>query len=291
MLQQSDRHPLQQLSLKNRVLFLEEQLASLPLKRADTSSAKHLDLLFTGIPTLGHGIDLAFLGEALKNFQNVYRKEFTHNYDIESLKRLPSGAAKLEVEGTVRGSFGVRLKPLELQLSLFESDSFGQTLKRIANLFTALKSGEEAFHHALDEVSFDTVAAARDFVKHLKQNNAGLKLANDVFRLRLNSEEIAHASTLTDTSKELVKSIVVECTFKGLLVDSRNFELFDRNNQKIKGQVDTELTEAQLQSYNELTNQRCEATLKKTTLVFPGGKEKTHYTLLRLLPENTLSQG
>ena len=186
MLKETDRHPLQRLSLENRIIFLEQQLEKV---EPHANRSKHFELLFTGLPTVGSGIDLGFLGESLKHFQSMYRHEFAHNYDLDGLKYLSANAGKLEVQSTARGSFGVRLVPLQNQLTLFELDDHFKT-KRINNLFSAVKSGENAFLEALDQVSFNTIQSVKNFTTHLKRKQAGLKLISDHFDVRLNTKEI-----------------------------------------------------------------------------------------------------
>ena len=87
---------------------------------------------------------------------------------------------------------------------------------------------------------------------------------------------------MTDNKHEFETPIELKCVFKGLLVASRRFELFDFDNQTIQGEIGGQLAEEDLQQFNTLTNQRCLASLIKKTVSFVGGKEKRQYELIDL---------
>jgi len=76
------------------------------------------------------------------------------------------------------------------------------------------------------------------------------------------------------------ETVLVSGILKGVLLESWEFDFSSDDAEVIAGKIADSLTEDQVIAfYREFFNQRCVATLVKTTVVFRNGRVRTTYRL------------
>lgn len=272
-------HPLMSVSFAEREQELQEKIAALPLGNKEARTV----LFFSGEPVQGSiGIDASFAGRVLEPFQSMVMADYADRWHgvVGSRGRRPGEAqSRLLLTGLPRGSFGLELARADND-ELFEEGQLADTLAHVTRLVEAAARSDEDFAAELDETAPRVIQNLRAFLEVIAKGKAGLRLESGDFRCTMNPIQANDAFNRvagTITSDELVKTPGV---FKGVLLESWKFDFVTDENHSVGGKIDENLTEEQVIALNrQFFNERCLASLLKTTVLFKNGRVRTTHTL------------
>lgn len=277
-------HPVMSVAFAEREEEIREKLQALPLGNKEARTI----LFFSGEPVQGSmGIDAAFAGRVLEPFQSMVMADYADRWHgvVGSRGRRPGEAqSRLLLTGLPRGSFGLELTRAEND-ELFEEGQLADTLAHVTRLIEAASRSDEDFAAELDATAPRVIQNLRAFLEVIAKGKAGLRLESGDFRCTMNpiqANEAFNRVAGTITSDEAVDMPGV---FKGVLLESWKFDFVTDENQSVGGKIDENLTEEQVIGLNrEFFNERCLASLLKTTVLFKNGRVRTSYTLTGLAP-------
>lgn len=277
-------HPVMSVAFAEREQEIREKLQALPLGNKEARTI----LFFSGEPVQGSmGIDAAFAGRVLEPFQSMVMADYADRWHgvVGSRGRRPGEAqSRLLLTGLPRGSFGLELTRAEND-ELFEEGQLADTLAHVTRLVEAASRSDEDFAAELDATAPRVIQNLRAFLEVIAKGKAGLRLESGDFRCTMNpiqANEAFNRVAGTITSDEAVEMPGV---FKGVLLESWKFDFVTDENHSVGGKIDENLTEEQVIGLNrEFFNERCLASLLKTTVLFKNGRVRTSYTLTGLAP-------
>lgn len=277
-------HPVMSVAFAEREEEIREKLQALPLGNKEARTI----LFFSGEPVQGSmGIDAAFAGRVLEPFQSMVKADYADRWHgvVGSRGRRPGEAqSRLLLTGLPRGSFGLELTRAEND-ELFEEGQLADTLAHVTRLIEAASRSDEDFAAELDATAPRVIQNLRAFLEVIAKGKAGLRLESGDFRCTMNpiqANEAFNRVAGTITSDEAVDMPGV---FKGVLLESWKFDFVTDENHSVGGKIDENLTEEQVIGLNrEFFNERCLASLLKTTVLFKNGRVRTSYTLTGLAP-------
>lgn len=272
-------HPLMSVSLAEREQELREQIAALPLGGKEARTI----LFFSGEPVQGSvGIDASFAGRVLEPFQSMVMADYADRWHgvVGSRGRRPGEAqSRLLLTGLPRGSFGLELARADND-DLFEEGHLADTLAHVTKLVGAAARSDEDFAAELDEAAPRVVQNLREFLEVVAKGKAGLRLESGDFRCAMSPAEANEAFVRvagTNTKDELVK---LPGVLKGVLLESWRFDFVTDDNHGVGGKIDENLTKEQVAALGrKFFNERCLASLLKTTVLFKNGRVRTTHTL------------
>ena len=272
-------HPLMSVALAERELELQAKIAALPLGHKEARTI----LFFSGEPVQGSlGIDVSFAGRVLEPFQNMVMADYAdrwHGVVGSRGKRAGEAQSRLLLTGLPRGSFGLELTRAEND-ELFEEDQLADTLAHVTRLVDAAAKSDEDFAAELDATAPRVVQKLREFLDVIAKGKAGLRLETGDFRCVMNPIQANEAfnrvaATITKSNDEKIPGV-----FEGVLLGDWKFNLITDAGHQISGKIDDNLTEEQVVELNrQLFNERCQASVLKTTVLFKNGREHTTYIL------------
>ena len=272
-------HPLMSVSFAEREQELKEKITVLPLGNKEARTI----LFFSGEPVQGSvGIDASFAGRVLEPFQNMVMADYADRWHgvVGSRGRRPGEAqSRLLLTGLPRGSFGLELTRADND-ELFEEGQLADTLAHVTRLVEAAARSDEDFAAELDETAPRVIQNLREFLGVMAKGKAGLRLESGDFRCTMNPIEANDAFNRvadTITTEEPVK---ISGVFKGVLLESWKFDFVTDDSHSVGGKIDENLTEEQVIALNrEFFNERCLASLLKTTVLFKNGRVRTTHIL------------
>lgn len=272
-------HPLMSVAFAERETELTQRISELPYGHKEARTV----LFFSGEPVQGSfGIDAAFAGKVLEPFQSMVMADYAdrwHGVVGRRGRRSGEAQSRLLLTGLPRGSFGLELTRADND-ELFEEDQLADTLAHVTRLVEASSRSDEDFAAELDSTAPRVIQNLREFLEVVSKNKAGLRLETGDFRCvvtPVQADEAFQRVAGTITNEETVEESGV---FKGVLLDSWKFDFLTDSNHSVGGKIDENLTEEQVVALNrEFFNERCEATLLKTTVLFKNGRVRTTYQL------------
>ena len=281
-------HPIMSISFARREEDLQRKLAALPLGSKEARTV----LFFTGEPVQGSmGIDASFAGRVLEPFQNMVKADYAdrwHGTVGSRGRRSGEAESRLLLTALPRGSFGLELTRADSD-ELFEEGQLADTLSHVTRLVEAASRSDEDFAAQLDGTAPRVIKNLRDFLDVVAKGKAGLRLESGDFRCVMNPQEAADAFTRvsgTVTNEEVSE---IAGVFKGVLLESWRFDFVTEDGHTAGGKIDEGLPEDQVVSWNkEFFNERCVASLLKTTVLFKNGQVRTTYTLKAIKPLTAL---
>lgn len=277
-------HPLMSVSFAERERELMAKIAALPLGHKEARTV----LFFSGEPVQGSlGIDASFAGRVLEPFQSMVMADYADRWHgVVGTRGRRSGEtqSRLLLTGLPRGSFGLELTRAAND-ELFEEGQLADTLAHVTKLVEASARSDEDFAAELEETAPRVIQNLREFLEIIAKGKAGLRLESGDFRCTMNPIEANEAFNRvagTITQDEPVK---IPGAFKGVLLESWRFDFVTDENHSLGGKIDENLTEEQVIALNrQFFNERCVASLLKTTVLFKNGRVRTTYTLKGLEP-------
>jgi hypothetical protein len=273
------QHPLMSVALQQKERELKEKIAALPLGNKEARTI----LFFSGEPVQGSiGIDASFAGRVLEPFQSMVMADYADRWHgvVGSRGRRPGEAqSRLLLIGLPRGSFGLELARADND-ELFEEGQLADTLAHVTKLVEAAARSDEDFAAELDETAPRVIQNLREFLEVVAKGKAGLRLESGDFRCTMNPIEANDAFNRvagTITNDEPIK---IPGVFKGVLLESWKFDFVTNENHSVGGKIDENLSEEQVIALNrQFFNERCLASLVKTTVLFKNGRVRTTYIL------------
>lgn len=272
-------HPLMSVAFAERETELAQRISELPYGHKEARTV----LFFSGEPVQGSfGIDAAFAGKVLEPFQSMVMADYAdrwHGVVGRRGRRSGEAQSRLLLTGLPRGSFGLELTRADND-ELFEEDQLADTLAHVTRLVEASSRSDEDFAAELDSTAPRVIQNLRGFLEVVSKNKAGLRMETGDFRCvvtPVQANEAFQRVAGTITNEETVEESGV---FKGVLLDSWKFDFLTDSNHSVGGKIHENLTEEQVVALNrEFFNERCEATLLKTTVLFKNGRVRTTYQL------------
>lgn len=272
-------HPLMSVAYAEREKELAQRISELPYGNKEARTV----LFFSGEPVQGSfGIDATFAGRVLEPFQSMVMADYAdrwHGVVGRRGRRSGEAQSRLLLTGLPRGSFGLELTRADND-ELFEEGQLADTLAHVTRLVEASARSDEDFAAELDSTAPRVIQNLRGFLEVISKNKAGLRLETGDFRCSVDpvqANEAFQRVAGTITNEESVQESGV---FKGVLLDSWKFDFLTDANHSVGGKIDDDLTEEQVVALNrEFFNERCVATLLKTTVLFKNGRVRTTYQL------------
>lgn len=272
-------HPLMSISFAEREQELRGEIEALPPGKKEARTV----LLFSGEPVLGSmGIDATFASRVLEPFQGMVMADYAdrwHGVVGSRGRRHGEAQSRLLLAGLPRGSFGMELVRAESD-ELFEEGQLSDTLAHVTKLIDSAVRSDEDFAAQLNETAPRVIRNLRAFLEVISKGKAGLRMESGDFRCALNPVQANEAFNRVAGTVTSDESIQLPGVFKGVLLESWRFDFVTEENQCVGGKIDESLSEKQLIELNRLFfNERCLASLLRTTVLFKNGRVRTTYTL------------
>lgn len=272
-------HPLMSHALSIRQKELNEQVQALPLGKKEPRAV----LFFSGEPVTGSlGIDAAFAGRVMEPFQKMVAADFAYRWHGRVAGRGSSQSeshSRLMLSGLPRGSFGLELTAAPND-DLFAEDELADSLSHVTRVVDASVRGDEDFASELTETAPRVVQNLKSFLEVIAKGRAGLRLESGDLRTEMTPEQASRAFERVSETQSEEETVNLTGTFKGVLLDSWEFNFTTVDGESIKGKIGHELLEDQIIEFNGLYfNQPCVATLLKTTVSFKNGRNRVTYQL------------
>lgn len=272
-------HPLMSHALAVREKELVEQLQSLPLGEKEPRAV----LFFTGDPVIGsQGIDTAFASRVMEPFQKMVAADYTHRWLGRGGGRgnkLSESHSRLMLSGLPRGSFGLELTAIPSNY-LFAEHELADSLSNITRVVDASVRSDEDFASELSETSPRVVPSLKMFLEVIAKARAGLRLESGDLRSEMTPEQASRAFERVSETQSEDEVVEIAGTFKGVLLESWDFNFTTMDGEPIKGKIGQDLSEEQVIEFNACYfNRQCVASLLKTTVSFKNGRSRVCYQL------------
>ena len=236
------------------------------------------------------GILPSLAGKALIQYEKMFIAQALHD-EREAARsagrqRRRRGSAQpgLLFTGTPRGSFGLEFAPLPTaDAAVLEVHA--RSLANVANaLVKVAESGVGELDETIRDIPRGVLLPLKEFMKTLADNRVEMRLAfsNQQSRTLESSKIFAVAERLEREVNQETKTF--EGTFRGVTRESGFFDLKLDDGQIITGNVADDLTEEDLERIDRLMNQRCSASMQKTTVSKITGEATPSYVLLDAIP-------
>jgi hypothetical protein len=274
------------LSLKSRLVALDGEIASID---AAPDALGHAALMFGGRLVDGsRAIDAEFAVRSLKAFQDLISKKVTVS------RRGPLGAkgpvpekdaARLNITGTVRGSFGFILEE-DGQPGFFPSAVKDAMTSVIGTLGAFADEDDASFAKAVEEVDPRLFSSVRDFFKSLHDADGTVRIVEGELDRSFGRLAVERAFERVEmTSIEDLEQTVYGRLI-GVLPVSRTFEFIrEDTGRTVKGGVGPQLGGAVLERIerDELPlGKRWEARFSIRTVTRPRASPREQITLIAL---------
>lgn len=278
-----DRDKLTAVSLRNRVVALEQELSALA---SDPGTVADIALVFDGGPVRGSSaIDADFAGKALQDYQELLSKHvaLTSHGGLAAKGPIQHAAqqdARMNVTALVHGSFGFVLQENRSDEPQFFPSATVQAAKDVSALLSDIASTERVqFEDRLAQVDSRIFAVLRRFVGLLHKANATLRIADKDEELRLSSEKVGVAwERLQNTDiEEFDENVTGELL--GLVPIQRRFDFRrDDNGEYVSGRVSETLSAEYLERIERegiVAGKRWQATIRTKTVHRVDGRPAT----------------
>ena len=229
------------------------------------------------------GIDAGLAAQALAQYSKMFREQATiaEREAVEGQRR-PKGSVKPELlfTGTPRGSFGFAFAPgtTDSKLVGFHNDAIDSLTKIIADV------AADPQQTADKKIPSAILPHLKLFFQALSSRGVSLRLAGaNGFRKTFAVEQIKATAEQLDREVES-ETIALLGTFRGLTLDTRQFDVLTEDEEQISGTVDSELPLAELKRISGFLDQTCTFTFEKTIIKHIGHRPVTEYLLLHAAP-------
>ncbi len=279
-------HPLMSVAFAGRERELKDQIAAIPLGSKESRAI----LFFSGEPVNGSiGIDAVFASRVLEPFQNMVMADYANRWHgkVGERGRLHGEAnSRLLLSGLPRGSFGLELTRAAND-DLFVEGELADTLSHVTRLVDASARSDEDFAAKLDDAAPRVIQNLKSFLEVVAKGKAGLRLESGDFRCEMSPTQAAEAFSRGAETTTHDETVRVNGVFKGVLLESWEFNFSTDSGDVMAGKIDQNLTEDQVIEFNRTYfNDRCVATLVKTTVDFKNGRSRVSYQLASIEPIN-----
>jgi hypothetical protein len=278
-------HPFMSAGLSERLNLLKQELESLPKE----SFEPKIQLLFSGNAVLGsHGIKSSFVGKTIIPFQEMVK---TQTVLFRFGKVGKRGKTKNGVNNDLFltalpvGSFGIELSQLESS-DLFDGVDVSNAMKSVMRLIENSTKDDDTFETAIEGTPKRSLTNLKKFLQEIYYESSILKMESGELGIEISKDKIIEAYNRASSVLNEEEEVVINGTFRGMLLDSGKFEMQDENGYKMSGFISEDLDEEKLVEYNNtFLNLRCKIHLKIHKTKFRTGNQKTGYELLDIIPE------
>jgi len=278
-------HPLMSEGLAERLSLLKQELETLPKE----SFEPRIQLLFSGNAVVGsQGIKSTFVSKTLTPFQEMVKTQvaLVRFGKVGKRGQAKKGAnTELYLTALPVGSFGVELSQLETN-DLFDSMDVSRAMKDVMTLVVNSATNDETFEASIEKTPKRNLTNLKKFLQEINDENSVLKMESGELGIELPKEKIVEAFQRVSATIDEETELIINGTFRGLLLDSGKFEIQDEEGKRISGFISEEIEEDQLVEYDKtFLNSNCVIHLRVHKTKFKTGNEKTDYELLEIRPE------
>lgn len=278
-------HPLMSEGLAERLNQLKQELEKLPKE----SFEPRIQLLFSGNAVVGsQGIKSTFVSKTLTPFQEMVKTQvaLVRFGKVGKRGQAKKGAnTELYLTALPVGSFGVELSQLESN-DLFDSMDVSKAMKDVMSLVVNSATDDETFEASIEQTPKRNLTNLKKFLQEISDENSVLKMESGEIGIELPKEKIVEAFQRVSATIDEETELIINGTFRGLLLDSGKFEIQDEEGKRISGFISQDIEEEQLVDYDKtFLNSNCIIHLKVHKTKFKTGNEKTDYELLEIRPE------
>jgi hypothetical protein len=278
-------HPLMSEGLAERLSLLKQELENLPKE----SFEPRIQLLFSGNAVVGSkGIKSTFVSKTLTPFQEMVKTQvaLVRFGKVGKRGQAKKGAnTELYLTALPVGSFGVELSQLESN-DLFDSMDVSKAMKDVMKLVVNSATDDETFEASIEQTPKRNLTNLKKFLQEITDENSVLKMESGELGIELPKEKIVEAFQRVSATIDEETELIINGTFRGLLLDSGKFEIQDEEGKRISGFISEEIEEDQLVEYDKtFLNSNCIIHLRVHKTKFKTGNEKTDYELLEIRPE------
>lgn len=304
-------------ALKSELVVLEGLLARIPsssaaMRRAyevrrdelarllagldvQIDTTAHATIFFGGRRVMGsEAIDAEFATESLSAFQSLVMARALQGDGIHLGERGPLPARddlRLNITGTVRGSFGFTLEENSgLGRPLFAS-ALRQALDQATSIIADFAAADESrYASALEGINRRVLVSARTFFKALNDADATVRILEGDREAALDRAAVARANDRAHRSELEEQDLELEGVLLGLTPVSRWFEFRpDEAVLPIRGKTGPQLSREfleriELEGVSIGGGRRWRASLRKTVVTRPSGEVKETYVLNDISP-------
>ena len=278
-------HPLMSEGLAERLNQLKQELETLPKE----SFEPKIQLLFSGNAVVGsQGIKSTFVSKTLTPFQEMVKTQvaLVRFGKVGKRGQAKKGAnTDLYLTALPVGSFGVELSQLESN-DLFDSMDVSKAMKDVMSLVVNSATDDETFEASIEQTPKRNLTNLKKFLQEISDENSVLKMESGELGIELPKEKIIEAFQRVSATIDEETELIMNGTFRGLLLDSGKFEIQDEEGKRISGFISQDIEEEQLVDYDKtFLNSNCIIHLRVHKTKFKTGNEKTDYELLKIRPE------
>lgn len=278
-------HPLMSEGLAERLNQLKQELETLPKE----SFEPKIQLLFSGNAVVGsQGIKSTFVSKTLTPFQEMVKTQvaLVRFGKVGKRGQAKKGAnTDLYLTALPVGSFGVELSQLESN-DLFDSMDVSKAMKDVMSLVVNSATADETFEASIEQTPKRNLTNLKKFLQEISDENSVLKMESGELGIELPKEKIIEAFQRVSATIDEETELIINGTFRGLLLDSGKFEIQDEEGKRISGFISQDIEEEQLVDYDKtFLNSKCIIHLRVHKTKFKTGNEKTDYELLEIRPE------
>jgi hypothetical protein len=277
--------------LQQRLQDVEDQLRTLETSTGKLFRDVHPELPRVALFFRGggvqdnQGIRPGLAGEALIQYERMFIEQALRDEReaarVAGRQRRPRGSPfpGLLFTGTPRGSFGLEFVPQHAEdeglLSLH-----ARSLENVANALVQVSSSDRPLDELLRDIPPGVMRSMKKFFNILAQHGAELRLAFSAAPSEsITSERIKSASDRLERELD-EEDFLAKGVFRGLTRESLVFDLLGEDGTVTTGTIADDLTEDDLDRIDALTNKRCLAKLRKTSIRQVGGGSRETYLLL-----------
>lgn len=264
LLRQVKDNQLLAYSYQKRLDGLKKELES-----ARVEKPLSVSLLFSGDAVNGsNGVKAGFISEIMKSFDCLTKKIGLNQ--------------ELYLTSLSHGSFGVNLEHLNNE-NLFSSDNTSTVLNSLNNLLKGVSEKE-----SVDGVDSNLMKDLVDIFKKIDKQNSSLTINFDssleLGKIELSSKSVKTICNSIQTKKTIKQTEKVECLFRGVLVDSRKFEVKRvACNSIITGNISEKIENSLLMQLAKIPiNSTCIATFEVESKIKNEEVKSSKYRLIGL---------
>ena len=267
-------HPLMSEGLAERLNQLKQELETLPKE----SFEPKIQLLFSGNAVVGsQGIKSTFVSKTLTPFQEMVKTQvaLVRFGKVGKRGQAKKGAnTDLYLTALPVGSFGVELSQLESN-DLFDSMDVSKAMKDVMSLVVNSATDDETFEASIEQTPKRNLTNLKKFLQEISDENSVLKMESGELGIELPKEKIIEAFQRVSATIDEETELIINGTFRGLLLDSGKFEIQDEEGKRISGFISQDIEEEQLVDYDKtFLNSNCIIHLRVHKTKFKTGNDR-----------------
>lgn len=275
-------HPLMSEGFKEKINELKKELEKIPNEAFEPK----VQLLFNGNSVIGsQGIKSSFVAKTINPFQEMVKTQVSLvRFGRVGKRGSPKKGASADLYLTALpiGSFGVELSQLE-NVDLFDSIDVSNAIKQVMIIIESASIDDESFERIITEVPKRNLNNLKKLLEEVAENNSILKMMSNEISIQISEQRIKEAYNRVAETIDVENEFVIEGVFRGILLDSGQFELQDADGKKLSGFISPDLSEEQLIFYDQsFLNKPCQINLKEHKTTFKTGNEKKEYELIMI---------